>query len=291
MTIGNTTTDALADSLPKLIAQARIIREHEGVVPQLVDKVTLAEGTGNIWHEVSLAQLTAQTVTETTVLDNPQQIADTDFPIEPTSAGIMTLITDRVAKRISKNVFAKIGALAQNAIQRKKDEDGLTLFASGVEDCDPGVDTTLTSGHIMAALSNIQGNATEPGKPPYRIVLHPYQIKDIADELLAGLGTYPIDEGLTARVVAEGFMGLISTGQVYADGNISLSGDDATGAVFPQEAIVLVQGRSPRAVAVRKEEIGAGATAIYHYDEYAYGERSDGNWLYEMTSDATAPTS
>jgi len=29
---------------------------------------------------------------------------------------------------------------------------------------------------------------------------------------------------------------------------------------------------------------------LYHYDEYAYGERSSGNWLYEVISDALAPT-
>jgi len=27
------------------------------------------------------------------------------------------------------------------------------------------------------------------------------------------------------------------------------------------------------------------------YDEYAYGERSAGNWLFEVISDATTPTS
>ena len=43
-------------------------------------------------------------------------------------------------------------------------------------------------------------------------------------------------------------------------------------------------------VAVRDEALGGGATKIYHYDEYAYGERLN-TWGVELYSDATAPTS
>jgi len=292
MAIGNTTTGALADSLPTLIASARQVREFEGVMAQLVDKVTLPEGTGLSWNEVALAAINAQLVTETTVLDNPQQLSDTLFTITPTVAGVEILITDRVAARISKNAYAKTGGLAQNAIQRKKDEDGITVLDGGATTSSPGAGVTLTSGHIAAAVTNISSNSVEPGNPPYRCVLHGNQIKDIYDELISGVGTYPVGEGLTARVFTEGFRGMINGAQVYEDGNIPVSADtDAKGGVFAMEAIVLVQGRSPRAVSVRKEEIGGGATAIYHYDEYAYGERSSGNWLYEIQSDVTPPTS
>lgn len=291
MTTGNTTTDALADSLPTVIASARIIREYEGVMPQLVDKVTLGEGIGLSWNEISLAQLTAQAVTETTELDNPQQISDTLFTITPTVVGIETLITDRVAARISKNAFAKIGALAQNAIQRKKDEDGITVL-DGATTSLCGTGATLTSGHIAAAVYRISSNATEPGKKPYRCVLHGYQIKDIFDELVAGVGTYAVPEGPTARVFTTGFNLPIAGAEVYEDGNITIdSSADAKGGVFAQEGIVLVQGRAPRVEMKRRPEIGGGANSLYHYDEYAYGERSAGNWVFEIYSDATVPTS
>ena len=46
MASGYTTTDALADSLPTVISSARQVREFAGVMPQLVDKVTLREGIG-----------------------------------------------------------------------------------------------------------------------------------------------------------------------------------------------------------------------------------------------------
>ena len=289
--MGNTTTGSLADSLPMVIASARIVREYEGVMPQLVDKVTLGEGVGLSWNEVKYDQITAQAITETTELDNPQQLSDSLFTVTPTVVGIETVITDRVAARITKNGYAKLGSLAQNAMQRKKDEDGLTML-DGFSTTNPGAGSTLTSGHIAAAMAVVQnGGGTEPSKPPYRCVLHPYQIRDIEDEIVAGVGTYPVGEGLTARVFTEGFRGMIAGAQLYPDGNISIdSDDDAKGGVFAQDAIVMVQGRSPRMAAVRAENVGGGATKVYHYDEYAFGERQDA-WGYEIYSDASTPTS
>ena len=291
MAAGDTITQSLTDSLDTVVASARQIREFEGVMPNLVDKITLAEGTGLSWREVSMAALTEPTVTETTVLDNPQQMSDSLMTITPTVTGIQTLITDRVASRLNPKAYAQLGSLAQNAIQRKKDEDGLTVLDGATPDL-PGAGNTLTSGHIASAVYRISSNTTEPGNPPYRCVLHGFQIKDIFDEIVVGIGTYNVPEGLTARGFAEGFRCQIANSQIYEDGNISIiTGDDAKGGGFAQEAIILVQGRAPRTATVRREDIGGGATVVYLYDEYAYGERSAGNWLYEIQSDATAPTS
>jgi len=294
MAAGDTITQSLADSLDTVVASARQVREYEGVMPNLVDKVTLSEGTGTSWREISMAALSAQNITETTTLDNPQQMSDTVFSITPTVTGIQTLVTDRVASRINSQSYAQLGSLAQQAIQRKKDEDGLTVL-DGATTSLSGAGTTLASGVIAAAAYRISSNATEPGNPPYRCVLHGFQIKDLYDELTAHIGTAAAGEtsaGLTARVFEEGFRGKIAGVEVYEDGNITIDGsDDAKGGVFAQEAIVMVQGRAPRTATVRREDIGGGATVVYLYDEYAYGERSSGNWLFEIQSDASVPTS
>ena len=291
MPSGWTTTGSLADSLDDVRSSARIVREYEGVMPQLVDKVTLGEGIGLTWQEIKYNQLVASTVTETTDYDNPQQIVDSLLTITPTSVVIETFITDRVRARINRKGFSKIGQLAQNAIQRKKDEDGLSLFASATGTSDPGAGNTLTSSYIAGASANITSNTTEPGPKPIRCVLHGFQIKDLFDELVAGVGTYIVTDGPTATTFKSGFTLPVAGAEVYEDGNITIDGSgDATGGVFSQMGFILVQGRAPRVVTVRNEKRGAGGNHIYHYDEYAYGERL-ANWAYSMVSDATAPTS
>ena len=293
MAAGDTITQSLADSLDTVVASARQVREQEGVMPNLVDKVTLDEGTGTSWREISMAQLTAQAITETTRLDNPQQMSDTAFAITPTVVGIQTLITDRVAARVNKKSYAQLGSLAQNSIQRKKDEDGLAVIDGATTQLNTA-NAALASGFIAAAVYQISSNETEPGNPPYRAVFHGFSLKDIWDELTAAVDTSNRADisGITARVFTEGLRGKIAGCEIYEDGNLTIdSSFDAKGGVFAQEAIVLVQGRSPRTATIRREDIGGGATVMYLYDEYAYGERSAGNWLFEVIADATAPTS
>lgn len=291
MTVGYSTTGALADSLDSMVDAARVIRDYEGVMPQLCDKVTLEMNTGLSWDEILLARLTAQRITENTILDNPQQLSDTKLTITPTMIGLHTVVTDRMKNRISKKVLAKYGVASQNALQLLKDQDGLTVL-DGATTSLCGAGGTLTSGHISAAVSRIKSNATEPGPDPIYFVGHGYQIKDIQDEIVAGVGTYAIPEGETARVFSEGFKGKLFGCSFYEDGNIPIDGsDDAKGGVFSKQAIVLVQGAKPKAESMRRPDIGGGADVLYLYDEYAYGERSAGNWLYEIYSDATAPTS
>lgn len=286
-----TDTGSLADSKQLVIDSARIVREYEGVWSRTTDVQRLSENTGLSWEEISLAQLSAQAVTETTILENPQSITDALFSVTPTMTGINVIVTDRVYRRMPKSVIAKMGALAQNAIDRKKDEDYLATFATATTTLS-GTGTTLASGIIDAAKNRITSNTTEPAMGTIVTVLHGFQIKDIQDELKSGVGTYAIPSGITEDVFRRGFQGTVGGTNVYEDGNIAINATpDARGAVHAREAIVMVQGMSPRSTTRRREEIGGGAEEMFIYDEYGLGERSAGNWLYGVLTDATAPTS
>ena len=291
MATGETITGSLADSLNDMVSAARIVREHEGVMVQCCEHQTLGKGIGLSWNEISFAALAdAQAVSETTWLRNAQQLSDTKFSVTPTVIGILVIITDRVKARISPKSLAKTGGLAQSSIQRKKNADGLTML-DGFSNSYCGAGSTLTSGHIGAAKALITGNSTEPGPPPYNCVLHGYQLHDIEDEFLAGVGTYALPAGITADTLRDNFSGMLHGCRIFVDGNITVdASDDAKGGVFSQSAIVLVQGRSPWKETKRLPDYGGGADAVYLYDEFAYGERADSMGC-EIVSDATAPTS
>ena len=297
MAAGNTVTDSFADSIPTMIASARIVREFAGVMPNLVDRQRLDENTGTTWNEVSMSKLAAQAVTENTELDNPQQMEDTLFSVTPTVIGVHTVITDRVALRISANAYAQTGSLAQNAIERKKDEDGLTAIDGATTQLG-AAGNGLDSGEIAAAAYRITSNTTEPApaNAPINAVHHGFCLKDIDDELIAAgidqTGGAPLTAGVAVEAYQNRYRGTIAGARLYEDGNLTIDSlDDVKGGVFSQMALVLVEGRSPYVETKRMPELGGGATALYHYDEYAYAERSSGNWLYEVIADATAPTS
>ncbi len=290
---GRTTTSSLADSLETIVASARIVREFGGVMVMLPSKVTLDPNTGLGWQEIDLAKLTAGNVTEQQTWDNPQQITDTSQTITPTLSVVQTFITDRAMVRVATETLGRIGVLGQNAINRKKDIDGLTQLDAATTSF-PGAGSTLTNGHIESASWRITSNTTEPAPEtdPLFFVGHGFQIKSLADVVLAGVGSTNIDTGLTQDIFQNRFRGRIAAVQIFEDGNIPIdSGNDAKGGVFAKSGIILVQGRSPYEKHREEPDIGGGGMSVWLYDEFAYGERSAGNWVYEIFSDAPTPSS
>jgi hypothetical protein len=231
-------------------------------------------------------------VNETTENDNIQQVSDTDFSIKPTMIQIATMLTDKVSRNITKNGLREIGKLGQRAMQRKKNIDGLTAIDSTGSTQLGAAGSAMTFGLVASAVSQITGNTTEPGHQPIRFVAHPFQMKDIYDQFTAPVGTYDISEGASFRVFKEGFKGMINTAQAFENGDLPIdaTSTDAKAGVFSKEGIVLVEEASPRMETERKPRIGGGSTIVTHTDGYAYGIRQN-QWVHEILSDATAPTS
>ena len=291
MALTPTVTDQLDASLPTIRASARIIREQRGDMVGLVERRTLGRGMGDTWHEVSYDKLTAQAISETTENTNIQQISDNDFPIKPTMIQVATMLTDKVGRNITQNGLREIGRLAQNAMQRKRNIDGLTTIDATTSTQLGSAGSSMTFGLVAAGVSNIEGNATEPGNPPIRFVGHSFCIKDIYDQFVAPVGTYDISNGATFDVFKNGFRGMINTAQAFVNGDFTIDANmDVKNGVFAQEGIVHVQEMAPRIATQREELIGGGSTIIVHTDSYAYGIRQN-NWVQEIIADATAPTS
>ena len=290
MPSGNTTTDALDNSMPTAIAAARPIREYGGRFPKLAMRETLKEGSGRTYNEVELDQLSAQAVSQTTDLEqNPQQFVDTLRSYTMQTVGISTFITDDVASYVDKKVLAKMGMHSMNAMIRRKDEDGITVGQGATTDIGAS-GAVMSGGEIAAAVARIRGNTTEPGEGPIYAVFHGFGIKDIWDEITAGVGTYAVPNGFTEATWRNGFSGSVAGAEVYDNGNIAIVSNNAEGFIFARESLLLAQGPALKREVERRAGKGGGGTLVYIYDRYAYGERSPGNWMFSMTHDASVPT-
>jgi len=288
MAVGDTTTTQLADSLNTIVASARATREYGGVVPQLVDATTLDTGSGTSWKEILFAQLNAMAITEQTRNDNPQAYVDSAITITPQMVQISTFITDKSRRNVSRKSLAQMGKLPGEALVRKEDQDGLTAMDVSTQMGATG--TPIQTGDVASARYLITSNPTEPGPLPVAGVFHGYVIKDMYDELVAGVGTYPIPEGATAQVFKTGFTLPIASVSIVEDGNISIdSTPDAKGFVFSKMAWVLVRGMALKTETERKPGWGGGGDLLFMTSEYAYGQRGGGSWSREIIADATAP--
>ena len=295
MPTGPTLTSSLDNSLPYTLSSARKVRDFDGTFMRTTDQTTLQEGEGLDWNEIAIAALAAQAITENMTLNNPQQLSDSLFTVTPLVAGIHIKATNRTWARIAGVVKnqASVGSLAQNAMQRYKDEQYLSLSATFGTGASPGTGNPAQSGHIAAAKARIRSNVTEPAVGPIHGVFHGFQIKDFRDEIVSAIGTYAIPTGMTEQVYKQGYQGMtVDSVNIWEDGNITIDGTpDARGMVHAQEAVVQVQGRALRRYERELPDYGGGGREWFWYDEFQYGERSAGNWALTMLSDATAPTS
>ncbi len=289
MPSGMTSTTSLADSIPLQINSARQVREFDALYGRVTDKETLPEGQGLSWQENAIAQMVAENVDETSEYDNPQMVEDSFFKITPTTAVCQTRWTKRAEARVAKIVVSKTATLAQNALERLKDETFIAVIAAS-SNANPGAGSVLSHTDIAANVDNIRGNSTEGAEGPIHTVIHAFQITDLRSEIVVGLGTYAIPEGLTEQFYRRGWEGTVNGSNIWEDNNIVPdSSDDAKGGTFAQEAIIMVQGFSPWMVVDDKPKGYVGrAEDVYHFDEYAFGVRL-ANWLRTVYSDVTAP--
>lgn len=291
MPSGDTLVPTVEEGLDTVVASARTTREFPAnVMLKVCDKVTLEEGTGTAWREFLAARLTAQNYGESDEIDNPQELDGSILSATPQLVAIQTFIGDRVQLRLNRKAYGTFGRLAQEAMDRKKDEDGLAIFATFTTTL-AGTGQTVSSGHVMAGVRRISSDVDEPGAPPFYAVLHGYHIYDFQSEILSGVGTYPIPAGYTEETYRMGWKGRVSDVEVFEDGLIAVNATpDARGGVFAKRAVLCVQGKSPWKEMRREPQKGYGGWSVWLKDEYVWAERSPGNWAYSILGDATAPT-
>ncbi len=292
---GETTTGGLTAALPSIIAKAGHVREYDGVWNRVCEKQSRANGTGLTWQEYRLNQIDGQDITETTVNTNAQTITGALQTASPQMAQILVKVTDRAKATLSANVVSEMGQLAGNAMRRKKDEDYLSIYSSLATTASPGSGQPLSFGHITAAVANIRGNVTEGAEDEIYAILHAFQVKDIQDEILAGVGTYTVPTGMTEEVFRRGYMGSIAGANVFVDNNITIDGTpNANGAVHARKGIIAVQGMGLKHEMRRDPSFGGGADEAFITDEYTFMERTSAGtqvFAQRILSDATAPAS
>lgn len=294
---GETTTSVLADSLPTMRMAARLVAEQtQGNLRETVDRQVLGKNVGNTWSEVDFAKMTAAGISETTdLINNPQELSDTLRTISPSDGGIHILVTDRVLDRIFSQAASVVrtGVLAMNAILRKNNLDGIVLGRSATTDMG-AAGAPLTGTLVRHTYYRISSNTTEPTRiGPYHLQHHGFSLADIDDELSAPMGTHPITAGLTQEVIERAYATsprMLGNVNIHENGDMTIdASDDSEGFVYSRDGIIHVEAAGVRVKPMDRPNIGGGATSIFTYWEYAYGQRGAGIKLFSITADATAP--
>ena len=272
-----------------MVGAARYTYEHRTLTTQLFTKMTLEKGEKSIYLP-KFGTVTANDLTDGVDMTEAQSLTITGTTHTTDEAGCKVIVTKKLASQLKEDAYRAAGKVIGNAMGKKIDQDGLTLF-SGLNTSLGAAGTTFSLDYLNAAVSQMFGQS-EPVPTPYVTVVHPYHLHELVDLLATpAAGTYSMDGNLMSGALRDYFRGtekLFGT-QVFSTGNITIDSDgDAYGAVFSKMAFIYLVGWEPENwleedKSLRGYEIGIVA-------DYAMVEE-DGTYGRALLFDATTPTS
>lgn len=287
-----TTVSDLDSIIQVIVGQVRFTARHAVPMANLVTRVDMPENRGSPIDVPKLGSLTAFDLTEGVDYTSFEAVTDSDVSINPTEVGVFVALTRRSLSRAPAGFEQMVANEAKRAYAYKLDVDLLRQLDSFSTSM-PGAGTVLAIGQLSAARSRVKGG-TEPGEGPVRAVLHPFQVKDIVDDLVPGASNaipagisdditrqYLTDENYLGRTKLYGM-------DIYEDGNIEIdSADDTKGGVFTQNSILLAITMEP--TEETENNVSLRGHELVIVGEYGYAEWLDAAGV-EIYSDATAPT-
>jgi hypothetical protein len=273
----------LSDGQIAMVGQARFTIEQENVLPGLFSSYTLAQGEKSIFIP-KFGQVEAKDLTDGVDMTEAQQLTIGGTTHTTDEAGCKVIVTRKLREQLKAPVFDAAGKVIGNAMKKKIEQDGLSLF-SGLSNGVGSGTTTCSIAYVQAAVTQLYGQS-EPAPEPIHCVLHPYQYHDIKTALVTN-GMADVVQVAALKNKWRGNEPLYGI-PIYIAGNIDASTVSTTyGAVFSKMAFMYVVGWEPDTWmeedgSLRGWEIGIVA-------DYACVEEDDGYGIY-MLFDATAPT-
>jgi hypothetical protein len=286
-----TTASDLDSLIQVIVGEMRFTARHAVPMANLVTRVDMPENRGSPFDLPKMGTLTAVNLTEGVDVTSFETVTDTDVSIDPTEVGVFVALTDRSLRRAPAAFESAVAGEAARAYAYKLDLDLLRQFSSFSNTLGTA-GSDMTIGFLSAGRARVKGGS-EPGQGPVHVVLHPFGIKDIVDDLTpSGGNSIPagISDDVTRQYLTENFVGntKLYGMSVWEDGNIEIdTSDDAKGGVFCQNAIFLAITMEPTQEKQRDASLRGDEIVIV--GEYGYAEWLDAAGV-EIYHDATAPT-
>lgn len=285
--MGATIASDLAAGQIAMVAECRYTYEHRAVWTNLVTRMALGPGEKSRYIP-KFGTITANDLTDGIDMTEAQSLKIDGTTHTTDEAGCKVIITKKLRNQMKEDVYRAAGKVIGNAMGKKIDQDGLTLF-SGLNSSVGASATTFSLDYLLAAVSQCYGQS-EPVPLPMACVLHPYQYHAIQNLISLPAATTMAPE-YQMQYLANYYRGnekLWNT-PIFIDGNITAdTADDAYGALFAKEAFIYLVGWEPENwveedKSLRGWEIGIVA-------DYATVEE-DGTYGRKLFFDCAAPTS
>ena len=121
------TTGSLENAQRIIIASARYTEEHNAPAMALVEQFTLPKGSKQVTVP-KVGQMTMSDLVDGQDIIDEEEIGMTTVDLTAAEVGAKIIITDKLARQSSENVFSIIGRQLGDGMARKKDTDVTALY-------------------------------------------------------------------------------------------------------------------------------------------------------------------
>ena len=278
------TTGSLENAQKIILASARYTEEHNAPAMNLIEKFTLAKGSKQVTVP-KVGQMNMSDLVDGLDIVDEEQIGMTTVDLTAAEVGAKIIITDKLARQSSENVFSIIGRQLGDGMARKKDVDVLALY-SGFSTDIGAAGRSMSLANVSATVAYAKGKKF--GSQVY-IVQHPFAVWDIANTAVTASTTYPVPAGWSADLLGNFFSGLrpINGVPIFEDGNITIdSNDDAVGVCADKSALAVLMSADTRTE--RQRDASLRATEVVITADYGVFELDDSKGV-ALTLDAGTP--
>ena len=278
------TTGSLENAQRIIIASARYTEEHNAPAMALVEQFTLPKGSKQVTVP-KVGQMTMSDLVDGQDIIDEEEIGMTTVDLTAAEVGAKIIITDKLARQSSENVFSIIGRQLGDGMARKKDTDVTALYSGFGTDIG-AAGRSMSLANVSATVAYAKGNKF--GSQVY-IVQHPFAAWDIANTAVTASTTYPVPHGWSEDLLGNFFSGLrpINGVPIFEDGNITIdSSDDAVGVCCDKTALAVLKSVDTRTE--RQRDASLRATEVVMTSDYGVFELDDSKGV-ALTLDAATP--
>ena len=281
------TTGNLEKAQKTIIATARYTEEHNAPAMALIESMNLPKGARNVTVP-KVGQMSMSDLTDGQDIIDEEDIGMTTVDLTASEVGAKIILTDKLVRQMSLNVFSIIGRQLGEGMARKKDTDVHALYSGLNGGTTLGAAaTSMTLAFVAAAIAYTKANKF--GTQTY-ILQHPNAVFDIANTAVTS-SQYAIPKGWSEDLLGNFWSGLrpLNGVPIFEDGNLSVdSSDDAIGVIADKSALVVLNSVDTRTE--RQRDVSLRATEVVMTADYGVFELDDSRGA-PLTYDAAAPSS
>ena len=174
------TTGNLEKAQKTIIATARYTEEHNAPAMALIESMNLPKGARNVTVP-KVGQMSMSDLTDGQDIEDEEDIGMTTVDLTASEVGAKIILTDKLVRQMSQNVFSIIGRQLGEGMARKKDTDVIALYSALNGGSDLSADGRLmTPANVHAIIS--QAKANKYGSQIY-ILHHPNAVAQLSKVL------------------------------------------------------------------------------------------------------------